>query len=119
MERMTCRDETGRARLTLYGKQVYGSTQATADCVCKLEEELQALTAFKAYFDGLYGDGLDVANYHLNGATEPFDNFYDSAMEEYDKAKQTDAQRDYEAAVEMTEYCERYESTYNPEDGSM
>ena len=33
-------------------------------------------------------------------------------------SKQTDAQRDYKAAVEMTEYCERYESTYNPEDGS-
>ncbi len=30
-----------------------------------------------------------------------------------------DDQRDYEAAVEMTEYCERYEPTYNPEDGSM
>lgn len=30
-----------------------------------------------------------------------------------------DAQRDYEAAVEMAEYCERYEPTYNAEDGSM
>lgn len=29
------------------------------------------------------------------------------------------AQREYEAAVEMQEYCERYEPTYNPEDGSM
>jgi len=28
-------------------------------------------------------------------------------------------QRDYEAAVEMAEYCERYEPTYNAEDGSM
>ena len=28
-------------------------------------------------------------------------------------------QRDYEAAVEMAEYCERYESTYNANDGSM
>lgn len=27
--------------------------------------------------------------------------------------------RDYEAAVEMAEYCERYEPTYNTEDGSM
>ena len=43
MERMTCRDETGRARLTLFGKQVYGSTQAMADCVCKLEEALEKL----------------------------------------------------------------------------
>lgn len=35
------------------------------------------------------------------------------------KALKADDQRDYEAAVEMTEYCDRYEPTYNPEDGSM
>lgn len=29
------------------------------------------------------------------------------------------SQREYEAAVEMAEYCERYEPTYNAEDGSM
>lgn len=28
-------------------------------------------------------------------------------------------QREYEAAVEMVEYCERYEQTYNADDGSM
>lgn len=28
-------------------------------------------------------------------------------------------QRDYNAAVELQQYCERYEPTYNPEDGSM
>jgi hypothetical protein len=48
---------------------------------------LKALNAFKSYFDGLYGQGLDVANYHLNGATEPFDSFYDSAMEEYENGR--------------------------------
>lgn len=30
-----------------------------------------------------------------------------------------DCQQDYEAATEMTEYCKRYEPTYNPEDGSL
>lgn len=30
-----------------------------------------------------------------------------------------EAQRDYEASIEMAQYCERYEQTYNPEDGSM
>lgn len=30
-----------------------------------------------------------------------------------------DCQREYEAATEMTEYCERYEPTYNSEDGSL
>ena len=29
------------------------------------------------------------------------------------------SQIEYEMAVEMQEYCEMYESTYNPEDGSM
>ena len=119
MERLTLRDDDGRALLTPYGLRIYCSTQATADCICKLEEELNALSAFKSYFDGLSGDGLDVANFHLNGTTEPFDNFYDSAMEEYENAKCADTQRDYQAAVEMTEYCERYESTFNAEDGSM
>ena len=33
--------------------------------------------------------------------------------------KEQEAQRDYEASIEMAEYCERYEQTYNPEDGSM
>ena len=30
-----------------------------------------------------------------------------------------DIQREYEAAIEMAEYCERYEPTYNADDGSM
>ena len=34
-------------------------------------------------------------------------------------AEEQEAQRDYEASVEMAEYCERYEQTYNPEDGRM
>ena len=29
------------------------------------------------------------------------------------------AQCDYETSVEAAQYCERYEPTYNPEDGSM
>lgn len=36
---------------------------------------------FKEYFDEMYGKGLDVANWHLNGELEPFDNFYESACE--------------------------------------
>ena len=36
-----------------------------------------------------------------------------------DKLMKEQSQRDYEAATEMTEYCERYEPTYNPEDGSL
>ncbi len=47
-----------------------------------LENKVKELLAFKEYFDALYGQGLEVANWHLNGALEPFDNFYDSAVEE-------------------------------------
>lgn len=36
---------------------------------------------FYEYFSGLYGVGLAVSNWHLNGATEPFDTFFDSAVQ--------------------------------------
>ena len=49
MERLTYRDNSGRALLTHFGKQMYCSTQATADCVCKLEECLEdAISMLKA-----------------------------------------------------------------------
>lgn len=40
MDRLTCRDGTGRAVLTHYGKRMYCSTQATADCFAELEESI-------------------------------------------------------------------------------
>ena len=46
------------------------------------KEEVKKLQVFKSYFDELYGTGLDIANYHLNGALESFDNFYESALQE-------------------------------------
>lgn len=36
-----------------------------------------------------------------------------------DRLEAREQQQDYETSVEMTEYCERYEPTYNSEDGSM
>ena len=33
--------------------------------------------------------------------------------------KEQEAQRDYEASVELAEYCESYKQTYNQEDGRM
>ena len=47
-----------------------------------LKAEIERLTAFKSYFDELYGKGLDIANWHKNGDLEPFDSFYNSALEE-------------------------------------
>lgn len=44
-------------------------------------EECEESVQFKKYFDELYGQGLEVANWHQNGETEPFDTFYESALE--------------------------------------
>lgn len=41
-----------------------------------LEIELKEAREFKKYFDELYGEGLEVANWHKNGDLEPFDSFY-------------------------------------------
>lgn len=53
----------------------------------KLEEcskENTALKAYKDYFADCYGQGYEVANYHLNGDLEPLDSFIDGAQQEYD-----------------------------------
>lgn len=57
------------------------------DFSARLHKQKAAQMAIKAlrfmkYFDDLYGQGLGVANYHLNGDLEPLDNFIDSAREE-------------------------------------
>lgn len=50
-----------------------------------VDNELIRLRRFKEYWDELYSKGLEIANWHMNGELESFDNFYDSAMDEYDK----------------------------------
>lgn len=52
------------------------------DLINRQKAEIKRLTAFKSYFDELYGKGLDIANWHKNGDLEPFDSFYNSALEE-------------------------------------
>lgn len=51
--------------------------------VKSLTAENFALKAYKDYFTDMYGEGYEVANYHLNGDLEPFDNFLDGAEAEY------------------------------------
>lgn len=46
-------------------------------------EEIKQAIAFKNYFMGLYSEGLEVANWHLNGDLEPLTEFIDSALEAY------------------------------------
>ena len=62
-------------------------------CIRKLKEEREQYRAigtvsefreamfFKKYFMELYGEGLEVANWHQNGDLEPLDNFIDEAVE--------------------------------------
>ena len=51
----------------------------TNEELVNLRAEIKRLRKFKEYFDDLYGQGLEVKNWHLNGETEPFDNFYELA----------------------------------------
>lgn len=51
-----------------------------------LSKENDALKAYKNYFADCYGNGYEVANYHLNGDLEPLDNFIDGAEAEYNSA---------------------------------
>jgi hypothetical protein len=44
-------------------------------------QDRSRLVDFKEYFKELYGQGLEIANWHQNGELEPFDNFYESAIE--------------------------------------
>lgn len=41
MERLTYRDSDGRALLNNKGMKIYCSTQATADVLCKYEEQIR------------------------------------------------------------------------------
>lgn len=50
-----------------------------------LTNENEKLKAFYGYFADLYGQGLEVANWHHNGDLEAFDNFFESAEDEMNK----------------------------------
>lgn len=61
---------------------------AVLQALCEdLENRAKEYRAFKEFFDTLYGCGLTVGNWHLNGALEPFDNFYDKAVDEMRKER--------------------------------
>lgn len=44
-------------------------------------KELPDYKKFYEYWRGLYGTGLQISGWHLNGELEDFDNFFDSAIE--------------------------------------
>lgn len=56
-----------------------------------MRETLEKAREALDYWRELYGIGLEVLNWHMNGNTEPFDSFYDNsgtyeALAEIDKA---------------------------------
>lgn len=73
--------------LTGEGANSFALAAELSETKAKLEElnkENAALKAYKDYFADCYGQGYEVANYHLNGDLEPLDSFIDGAQEAHD-----------------------------------
>lgn len=67
-------------------------------------------------------DALNTAEIHEDGLIHMSPEFRDVLVEKLREAgtdTAVEAQRDYEAASDMRDYCEHCEPTYNPEDGSL
>lgn len=70
--------ETGNEKHFIRAKDI----EWLIEIIYQQNEEIQQLKGFYNYFSELYGKGLEVANWHLNGELEPFDEFFNSAEEE-------------------------------------
>ena len=46
-----------------------------------LKKEIESLRSFKDYFNELYQKGIGFSDWQHNGDIEPFDNFYESALD--------------------------------------
>lgn len=55
------------------------------DEIIRLQNERDAYKRVKDYWDSLFGQGLEIVNWHLNGDTEPFETFWESAETEVGK----------------------------------
>lgn len=67
----------------------YEATGLSPEEISAMIAENGSLKAFKEYFDDMYGKGLEVANFHLNGEFEPFDNFYERACSCYNEKEES------------------------------
>ena len=59
------------------------SVDCTNDVLSSIVESSDAIKkciSFIKYWSDLYGEGLQIYGWHLNGNPEDFDNFYNSAM---------------------------------------
>ena len=59
-------------------KELFKEKLEKYEAIGTVEEFKQAMN-FKKYFMELYGEGLEVANWHKNGDLEPLVNFIDEA----------------------------------------
>ena len=85
--------------------------------LAEFPDDLEVLTKKREIF-GNVGDvfGVHLDTYSFFGVDLPCVLITDySDDDEEDEEESLDTQR----AVEDTEYCERHEPTYNPDDGSM
>ena len=64
----------GRSALDLALTALRGPTR-------EMDDEFGKSKKLKEYFDDLYGKGLEVEIWHMNGETIPFDDFYESECE--------------------------------------
>lgn len=85
--------------------------------VKKCTYTLEQLQQFKEYFDSLYGNGLDVANWHRNGDMESFDTFYESAVESMNEVKteKTELKRKFRVEVKLAGYSKNYYAQFPKE----
>ena len=64
-------------------KHAFDLTDETVDTLLAALRPVsrEPLEKFKEYFDDLYGKGLEVYGWHMNGEAKSFDDFYKDACE--------------------------------------
>ena len=68
--------ENGKRSFRWYSKDAVGLALTALRPVSR-----EPLEKFKEYFDDLYGKGLEVYGWHMNGEAKSFDDFYEDACE--------------------------------------
>ena len=64
-------------------KHAFDLTDETVDTLLTALRPVsrEQVEKFKEYFDDLYGKGLEVYGWHMNGEAKSFDDFYEDACE--------------------------------------
>ena len=64
-------------------KHAFDLTDETVDTLLSALRPVsrEQVEKFKEYFDDLYGKGLEVYGWHMNGEAKSFDDFYEDACE--------------------------------------